>query len=98
MYQFGLAPQLVVEPYATWQTISGSPENDRWSLDADGFTLSRWTFSQPTACAKPETLAKAIRDAIELSAYVVRWGGESVDPDTKTYRDPASDIHWIVQR
>lgn len=40
MYQFGLAPQLVVKPYATWQTISGSPENYLWGRpDADGFTI-----------------------------------------------------------
>ncbi|WP_441295664.1 tail completion protein gp17, partial [Pseudomonas aeruginosa] len=47
--------------------------------------------------AEARDAAKAIRDAIELSAYVVRWGGESVDPDTKTYR-VSFDIDWIVQR
>ncbi|HBO0336554.1 TPA: DUF3168 domain-containing protein [Pseudomonas aeruginosa] len=96
MYQFGLAPQLVVKPYATWQTISGSPENYLWGRpDADGFTIQVDIFSATAAEARDA--AKAIRDAIELSAYVVRWGGESVDPDAKTYR-VSFDVDWIVQR
>ncbi|WP_134595762.1 tail completion protein gp17, partial [Pseudomonas aeruginosa] len=62
---------------------------------ADGLTIQVDIFS--TTAAEARDAAKAIRDAIELSAYVVRWGGESVDPETKTYR-VSFDIDWIVQR
>ncbi|MDC3857444.1 tail completion protein gp17, partial [Pseudomonas aeruginosa] len=71
-------------------------ENYLWGRpDADGFTIQVDIFSATAAEARDA--AKAIRDAIELSAYVVRWGGESVDPDTKTYRI-SFDVDWIVQR
>ncbi|MGL3745198.1 tail completion protein gp17 [Pseudomonas aeruginosa] len=71
IYQFGLAPQLVVKPYATWQTISGSPENYLWGRpDADGFTIQVDIFSATAAEARDA--AKAIRDAIDADSTLTR--------------------------
>ncbi len=39
----------------------------------------------------------AIRDAIEPSAYVTSWRGESRDPDTNNYRY-SFDVDVIVTR
>uniref|UniRef100_UPI00129CD18F tail completion protein gp17 n=1 Tax=Pseudomonas aeruginosa TaxID=287 RepID=UPI00129CD18F len=90
------AGQIFSTPLNAKSPISGSPENYLWGRpDADGFTIQVDIFSATAAEARDA--AKAIRDAIELSAYVVRWGGESVDPDTKTYR-VSFDVDWIVQR
>lgn len=42
-------------------------------------------------------VAKAIRNAIELKATITRWGGDSHDPKTQTYRY-SFDVDWLVPR
>ncbi|MNH41843.1 hypothetical protein D3C79_1034160 [compost metagenome] len=39
----------------------------------------------------------AIRDAVELDAYITRWGDEGRDPETKNYR-ASFDVDWMVHR
>lgn len=96
LFPFGEAPQDTAKPYAVWQVIAGSPENYLAGRpDMDGFTLQVDAYA--TTGAAVRAIAKAISEAIELDAYVVRWGGESKDPETKTYRYSV-DIDWLVPR
>jgi len=96
IYPFGEAEQGTPKPYAVWQTISGSPENYLAQRpDIDSFTLQVDVYAGTAADAR--TCARAIRDAIEPRAYVVRWNGEMRDPDTKSYR-VSFDVDWWTPR
>ncbi|QQE90486.1 DUF3168 domain-containing protein [Azotobacter chroococcum] len=96
LYPFGEAPQGVVYPYVVWQTITGSPEKYLAGRpDMDGYTLQVDVYADTGSSAR--AVAAALRDAIELQAYVTRWGGESVDPETKRYRI-SFDVDWYVAR
>lgn len=96
LYPFGQAPQGVVYPYAVWQGFGGSPENYLSGRpDIDGFTLQVDVYADTGTSAR--AVAEAIRDAIELKAYITRWGGESRDPETGHYR-VSFDLDWYVAR
>ncbi|KPY70308.1 MULTISPECIES: DUF3168 domain-containing protein [Pseudomonas syringae group] len=96
LYPFGEAPEGVAKPYAVWQVITGSPENYLAGRpDVDGFTLQVDVYA--TTGAQARAVTDAISHAIELKAYVVRWGGESIDTETKLYRS-SFDIDWLVLR
>ncbi|WP_337158145.1 DUF3168 domain-containing protein [Pseudomonas putida] len=96
LYSFGEAPDAVAKPYAVWQLVNGSPENYLAGRpDADGFTLQVDVYG--TTGTAVRKVRDAIRDAIELRAYVTRWGGEGRDPTTKNYRT-SFDVDWIVRR
>ncbi|PZW76606.1 uncharacterized protein DUF3168 [Pseudomonas sp. 2848] len=96
LYSFGEAPDNVVKPYVVWQLVNGSPENYLAGRpDVDGFTLQVDVYGSTGVSAR--SVRDAIRDAIELLAYVTRWGGETRDPTTKNYRI-SFDVDWIVRR
>ncbi|MNJ60809.1 hypothetical protein D3C77_565680 [compost metagenome] len=96
LYSFGEAPEGVAKPYAVWQLVNGSPENYMAGRpDADGFTLQVDVYGTTSTSARQ--VRDAIRDAIELRAYVTRWGAEARDPTTKNYRI-SFDVDWIVRR
>ncbi|WP_054925836.1 DUF3168 domain-containing protein [Pseudomonas sp. NBRC 111142] len=96
LYSFGEAPEGVTKPYAVWQVVSGSPENFLAGRpDADSITLQLDVYG--TTGVSVRQVRDAIRDAIELHAYVTRWGGEGRDPTTKNYRT-SFDVDWIVRR
>ena len=96
LYPFGEAPQDTVKPYAVWQMITGSPENYLAGRpDVDGFTMQVDVYA-PTATAVRD-VARALRNAIELKANIVRWGGESKDSATKIYHY-SFDVDWLVPR
>lgn len=96
LYPFGEAPQGVTAPYAVWQVISGAPENylaDR--PDLDGYTVQVDVYGDTDT--QVAGAATAIRDAIELKSHIVRWGGQSRDPDTNRYRI-SFDSDWLTPR
>ncbi|MCZ9638561.1 DUF3168 domain-containing protein [Pseudomonas putida] len=96
LYSFGEAPQDGAKPYAVWQLVNGSPENYLAGRpDADGFTLQVDVYG--TTSKSVRQVREAISDAIELRAYVTRWGGESRDSATKHYRTNF-DVDWIIPR
>lgn len=96
IYSFGEAPEGVVKPYAVWQLVNGEPENYLSGRpDADGFTLQVDIYG--TTGASVRRVRDAIRDSIELRAYITRWGAEGRDPTTKNYR-ASFDVEWIVPR
>lgn len=85
LYPFGEAPQDVAKPYAVWQTINGSPENflagrpdaDNYSVQVDVYGITSASVLQ---------VSEALRDALELDAYITNWGNTSRDTETKHYR------------
>ncbi|MBA6132819.1 MULTISPECIES: DUF3168 domain-containing protein [Pseudomonas] len=96
LYPFGEAPEGVAKPYAVWQLVRGSPENYLAGRpDIDGFTLQVDVYG--TTSTSVRKVRDAIRDAIELRAYVTRWGGETRDPATKNFRTNF-DVDWIIPR
>ena len=96
IYPFGEAPEGVPKPYMVWQTIGGSPENYlAHRPDIDGFGLQIDVYG--LCVTQTRDVAKAIRNAIELKATITRWGGDSHDPKTKTYRY-SFDVDWLVPR
>lgn len=96
LYSFGEAPDKVAKPYVVWQVINGNPENYLAGRpDADGFTLQVDVYASTGTSARQ--VRTAIRNAIELHAYITRWGSESRDPTTKNFRT-SFDVDWIVRR
>ncbi|MEW6462933.1 MAG: DUF3168 domain-containing protein, partial [Pseudomonadota bacterium] len=74
LYPFGEAPQGVTYPYAVWQSVGGAPENFLAGRpDADNYTTQVDVYAESAASARE--VAKALRDAVELDAYVVAWRG-----------------------
>lgn len=96
LYPFGLQDDNVIYPYAVWQNISGSPENYLAQRpDADAFTLQVDAYAD--TADEVINVAAALRDAIEPHAYITRWGGQEIDPETRRYRY-SFDVDWIVPR
>ncbi|EJN33324.1 hypothetical protein PMI38_04879 [Pseudomonas sp. GM84] len=96
LYSFGEAPEGVVKPYAVWHLVKGEPENYLAGRpDVDSFTLQVDVYA--ATGDKARQVRDAIRDAIELDAYVTRWGAEGRDPETKNYR-ASFDVDWMVYR
>jgi len=96
LYLFGEAPQGVARPYAVWQTVGGAPENYLGQApDLDSYTLQVDVYADTATGARDA--AKALRDAIEPHAHIVRWGGESKDPDTDASR-LSFDVDWLTPR
>ncbi|MBV4531006.1 DUF3168 domain-containing protein [Pseudomonas sp. SWRI107] len=96
LYSFGEAPEKPVKPYVVWSVINGSPENYLAGRpDSDRFTLQLDVYA---ATADPvQAVTKALCDAIEPIAYVVRWGATDRDPKTKDCHR-SFDVDWIVRR
>lgn len=96
LFPFGEAPQGVTYPYAVWQIVGGAPENYLAdNPDVDGFNLQVDVYAKTGAAAAG--VATALRDAIEPVAYITRWGGQSKDSATKTYRI-SFDVDWLTPR
>ncbi|AYN10198.1 DUF3168 domain-containing protein [Pseudomonas putida] len=96
LYSFGEAEQDVAKPYAVWQIVNGTPDNYLAGRpDLDGFTLQVDVYATTGDSARK--VRDAIRDAVELEAYVTRWGVEGRDPETKNYR-ASFDVDWMVHR
>lgn len=95
-YSFGRAPQLPVYPYATWQTIGGSPENfigDR--PDMDGVSVQVDVFAKSAESAR--AVVAALQHEIEGAAYVTFFHDEARDPDTNNFSF-GFDCDWLTPR
>lgn len=96
LYPFGNAPQDVARPYAVYQRIGGNPENNLSDVpesDAVSYQIDVYDDEEPGV--NPVVLA--LRNALEPVAYVVRWGFEGLETDTKLYRS-SFDVDFIVDR
>lgn len=96
LYPFGKAPQPVAKPYAVWQVITGAPENYLGQRpDIDALTTQVTVYG--TTIDSARSAAIALRDALELDAHVVRWGGDDQDYETQNYF-VSFDVDWLVPR
>lgn len=85
IYRHGDAPQDVTKPYVTWFSVSGTPENnlsdppptDRWSIQVDC-----WSASDTGV----ETLAEAVRNALETMGHVTGLIINEREAETRLYR------------
>jgi hypothetical protein len=88
-WSFGAAPRteagVAPKPYAVWQLVYGSPENTLSCVPAsDRFGVQVDAYARTAVQAR--AIARALRDALETSAYVVAYNGEDYEPDTELYR------------
>ena len=80
-FEFGHAPQLEQEPYATYQHVTGNPYNTLTGpAPADHITTQIDVWA--TSSAEAKALARAIRSAIEIACYVTSWLGTTQEGDT----------------
>lgn len=92
-YRHGNAPENVAKPYITW-SATAAPENQ---LDGVPFTdrhnvqVDAWADDDATV----ETLAIAIRDAIEPTQHMTGFGPSARDPETMRYRFTLTFTFWL---
>lgn len=85
IYRHGSAPQDVVKPYITWVLSSGNPENNVSGApcsDKDTVQIDCWSESD----TQVETLAYAVRQALDNNLIVNRIVMNMRESDTKLYR------------
>ncbi|WP_058911876.1 tail completion protein gp17 [Entomohabitans teleogrylli] len=96
LYPFGMQDDEIVYPYAVWQNISGGAEMYLDTTpDYDSYTTQIDVYADTPVQALG--VAMALRNAIETSAYISRWGAQGRDNVTKKYRY-SFDVDWIVKR
>lgn len=92
-YRHGDAPQDTTKPYVTWQVISGVPENnisDTPCVDRQTIEVNCWHQTD----AGVESLAEAVRDAIEPYAHMTNTPLDLRETDTKLYRIALQFDYW----
>ena len=95
-YPFGAAPENVALPYAVWQTVGGYPENYLAEVpDIDQYMVQVDVYATTATTAR--STAEALRDAIEPSAHIAAWRGESKDAETGHYRY-SFDVDFLTPR
>lgn len=99
VFPFGEAPELQTYPYATWQTVSGTPENildDTPPIDRISVQIDVWTRQDPAIQAGPQcfAIAEAIRDCLEPHAHMTFFGNTERASETRTYRHTLSFDFW----
>ena len=85
IYRHGSAPQNVQKPYITWSLSSGIPTdviNAAPCADKNTVQIDCWAESD----SQIETLAYAVRDALDLQLISNRIMINSRESDTKLYR------------
>jgi len=84
-YRHGEAPQDTTKPYVTWQIVSGSPENNLSEsppIDRITIQVDCWHLTD----AGVESLAEAVRDAIEPHGHMTGIPINLRETETKLYR------------
>lgn len=84
VYRHGSAPQDVLRPYVTWSVPGGTAENTFQGADADFFRVQVDCWSDDDT--QIETLAAAVRAALEPAAHLVAYLADERDFDTKRFR------------
>ncbi len=96
-YKHGQAPQNVIAPYVTYASISTVPQNaldEAPRVDAFSMQVDCWSVNTGTGSAGIETLAKAVRNAIEPVAHMVSGPTDSFDAETGRYRITMTFDFW----
>lgn len=96
LYLFGMAPDTPAGTYCVWQVVNGSPENFLAGRpDAEAYGLQVDVYGTTAAAAR--AAGHAIEYAVELSATITSYNGETKDAETGLYRY-SFDVDWIVRR
>lgn len=85
IYRHGQAPEGTVRPYITWFVVSGNPVDQVSGTpcaDMDTVQIDCWS----EADAQVETLADAVRSALDSAGVYNRVRVNNFEPDTKLYR------------
>jgi len=85
IYRHGAAPQGLTLPYITWTLVSSVPENNLSDLpptDRQTVQIDCWHQNSDDI----DTLATAVRDAIEPIAHMTSTLLDEQEPETKLYR------------
>lgn len=77
-YRHGQAPQGVEAPYVTWSVPGGAPENTFEGAAGDVWRVQVDCWSDDDT--EVETLAEAVRTAIEPSAHLTDYLADEQDP------------------
>lgn len=96
LYLFGMAPDTPAGTYCVWQVVNGSPESylaGRPDVEAYGLQVDVYG----TTAAAARAAGHAIEYAVELSATITSYNGETKDAETGLYRY-SFDVDWIVRR
>jgi len=83
-YRHGMAQQTVQAPYVTWSAPGGFAENTLEAADADVFRVQFDIWSDDDA--QVETLALAVRTALEPHGNLIAYIADEQDPITKRFR------------
>lgn len=97
IYRHGAAPQTTDKPYVTWFVLNAAPENNLTSTPPiDRYTVQVDCWHQTDSGI--ETLAEAVRDAIEPYAHMTAMPINQRElADTKLFRI-ALQFDWFVAR
>ena len=85
IFRHGAAPQDTAKPYVTWFEVTGQPYDQISGIpcgDFDSVQIDCWSMDD----TQVETLARAIRDAVDAAGFSNRLVINHRDPDTKMYR------------
>lgn len=94
IYPFGEAPARVAKPYAVWQTVTGTPQNYMNQIpDVDNYLIQVDVYGDSISTVREA--AESLRDAIEPSAHIVAWRGETKEPDTNLFRYSFDVSFWV---
>lgn len=94
LFPFGQTPDAYTKPYATWQTISGTPENTLSApppVDHISVQVDVWADSAQDCWE----IATAIRDVLELSAHMTYFGNTERATDARSYRQTLTFDFWL---
>jgi hypothetical protein len=95
VYRHGSAPKDVARPYVTWSVPGGAPENALDGAEIDVFRVQVDCWADTDASV--ETLASAVRTALEGSANVVAYVADERDLETQRFRI-SFQLDWIYMR
>ncbi len=96
IYRHGNAPQDTTKPYVTWNLINDDPENNLSDLPpVDRCTIQVDCWHQTDAGI--ETLAIAVRDAIEPHAHMTGIPIDNREIETKLFRI-SLQFDWFLDR
>lgn len=95
-FPFGEAPQNVAYPYVTYAVINGIPANSLDCVpDIDNLPTQVDVWAKTAESA--ESVATAIRDAIEPTTSMTNIRNMGRDPDTKSYRITLEFDFWTYR-
>lgn len=93
-WRHGNQPQGEARPYLTWHIVSGVPENTLSELPcADRVTVQLDCWSADDTAV--ETLATAVRDALEPYAHMTGVIQNDWEPQTKLFRVGLQFDWWL---